>query len=132
MALDINQLTGQIVDAAMKVHRALGPGLLESANEACLLHELRRRGIAAVSQVPLPVTYEGVKLDVGYRVDLLVADAVIVELKAVDAVLPIHKAQVISYSKLSGKTVALLLNFNVLHLKDGISRFANGEVISHA
>ena len=120
-------MTGQIVDAAMKVHSALGPGLLESAYEACLVHELRRREVFVVAQAPLPVIYEGVQLDVGYRVDLLVADAVVVELKAVETVLPIHKAQVISYLKLSGKAVALLINFNVLHLKDGISRFANGD-----
>jgi GxxExxY protein len=124
----LNELTGQIVDAAMKVHTALGSGLLESACEACLLFELRRRGISVASQSPMPVEYEGVRLDVGYRVDILVAETVIVELKSVETVLPIHKAQVLSYLKLSGKKVGLLINFNACRLKDGIFRFANGYV----
>ena len=116
------ETTGRIIDAAMKVHTALGPGLLESAYEACLLFELHRRGLKATQQVELPVIYEGVKIDVGYRIDLLVEDAVIVELKSVEKVLPIHHAQLISYLKLSGKRVGLLINFNVEHLKDGIKR----------
>ncbi len=116
------ETTGRIIDAAMKVHTALGPGLLESAYEACLLFELHRRGLKATQQVELPVVYEGVKIDVGYRIDLLVEDAVIVELKSVEKVLPIHHAQLISYLKLGGKRVGLLINFNVEHLKDGIKR----------
>ena len=116
------EITGKIIDAAMKVHTALGPGLLKSAYEACLLFELHKRGLKAAQQVELPVVYEGVKIDVGYRIDLLVEDAVIVELKSVEKVLPIHHAQLISYLKLSGKKVGLLMNFNVEHLKDGIKR----------
>ena len=123
--MDVNQVSGAIVNAAMKVHTALGPGLLESAYEACLLHELRQLGMKAEAQVSLPVAYDGVKIDVGYRIDLLVEDAVIVELKAVETLLPIHEAQLLSYLKLSGKRVGLLINFNVPHLKDGIRRMVN-------
>lgn len=119
------QITGQIIDAAMRVHTALGPGLLESAYEACLLFELHKRNLQAVSQVELPVVYEKVRIDVGYRIDLLVEDTVIVELKAVKEILPIHQAQLLSYLKLSRKNVGLLINFNVLHLKDGIKRMVN-------
>jgi GxxExxY protein len=121
----INEISGQIVDAAMKVHTALGPGLLESAYENCLLYELHRRGLKAVAQLELPIVYEGIRIDAGYRIDLLVEDAVIVELKVVEKILPVHKAQVISYLKLSGKPVGLLINFHVERLKDGIHRFAN-------
>ena len=110
----------------MKVHSALGPGLLESTYQACLQHELRKLGIDAESQVPLPVIYEGVKLDIGYRIDLLVEDLVVVELKSMDAIAPIHQVQVLSYLKLSGKSIGLLINFNVVHLKDGIKRFVSG------
>ena len=124
--MNVNELTGKISEAAMKVHTALGPGLLESAYEACLLFELHRRGLNAIRQVALPVVYEDVKIDAGYRVDLLIEDAVIVELKAVDKVLPIHHAQLLSYLKLSGKRVGLLINFNVEHLKDGLKRMING------
>lgn len=123
--MDVNQVSGQIINAAMKVHSSLGPGLLESAYEACLLHELRQSGLKAQTQVSLPVSYDGVKIDVGYRIDLLVEDAVIVELKAVEALMPIHSAQLLSYLKLSDKKVGLLINFNVLHLKDGIRRMVN-------
>jgi GxxExxY protein len=117
-----NQISGVIVDAAMKVHTALGPGLLESAYEACLAHELRIRGLHVLTQIALPVVYEGVKLDFGYRIDLLVEDLVVVEVKAVEAIAPIHEAQLLSYIKLSGRRVGLLINFHVLHLKDGIRR----------
>ena len=123
--MEINQVSGQIVDAAMKVHSALGPGLLESAYEACLLFELHKRGLKAVSQVQLPVVYESVKIDAGYRIDLLVEDVVVVELKSVEEVLPIHHAQLLSYLKLSGKKLGLLINFNTVHLKDGITRMVN-------
>ncbi len=122
----INQISGEIVDAAMKVHTALGPGLLESAYEACLKHELTRRGLKVLSQVTLPVIYDGVKIDVGYRIDLLVEDAVIVELKAVEKLTPLNEAQLLSYLKLSGRKLGLLINFNVEHLKNGIKRIANG------
>jgi len=121
----INDVTGQIVDAAMKVHTRLGPGLLESAYEKCLLYELHTRGLQALNEVPLPVAYESVRIDLGYRIDLLVEDSVIVELKCVEKILPIHKAQLLSYLKLSGKKIGLLLNFHVEHLKDGITRLAN-------
>ena len=122
----INQISGAIVDAAMKVHSALGPGLLESAYEGCLKHELTRRGLKVLSQVTLPVIYDGVKIDVGYRIDLLVEDAVIVELKAVERLTPLNEAQLLSYLKLSGRRLGLLINFNVEHLKNGIKRIANG------
>ena len=123
--MEVNDVSGAIVNAAMKVHSSLGPGLLESAYEACLLHELRQLGLSVATQVSLPIAYDGVKIDVGYRVDLLVEDAVIVELNAVETLLPIHQAQLLSYLKLSGKRVGLLINFNVLHLKNGIKRLVN-------
>lgn len=121
--LDRNQISGEIVDAAMKVHTALGPGLLESAYAACLRHELIKRGLKVQSEVPVPVAYDGIKLESGYKLDLLVEDTVIVELKAIDALAPIHQAQIISYLKLAKKPVGLLINFHSLHLKDGIKRF---------
>ncbi len=121
--MNINDISGAVVDAAMKVHTALGPGLLESAYEACLKHELSKRGFKVLSQVILPVIYDGVEVDADYRLDLLVEDAVIVELKAVERLLPIHEAQLLSYLKLSGRKVGLLINFNVEHLKNGIKRF---------
>lgn len=110
----------------MKVHSALGPGLLESAYEGCLKHELTKRGLKVLSQVTLPVIYDGVEIDVGYRIDLLVEDAVIVELKAVERLMPLSQAQLLSYLKLSGRKVGLLINFNVEHLKNGIKRIVNG------
>ena len=119
------QLTGDIIDAAMKVHSALGPGLLEGAYEACLVYELRQRGRRVVTQVALPVFYDGIRIDVGYRIDLLVDDAIVVELKSVTKLLPIHDAQLLTYLKLSGHRIGLLLNFNVPHLKSGIRRLAN-------
>jgi len=121
----LEDVTGKIIEAAMRVHSALGPGLLESAYEACLLFELHRRNLKAASQVELPVVYENVRIDAGYRIDVLVEDAVIVELKAVEKILRIHQAQLLSYLKLSGKRVGLLINFNVVHLKDGIKRMVN-------
>ena len=107
----------------MKVHSALGPGLLESAYAACLRHELIKRGLTVTSEVPVPVVYDGIKLDAGYKLDLLVEDTVVVELKAIEALAPIHQAQIISYLKLTGKPIGLLINFHSLHLKDGIKRF---------
>ena len=123
--MNINDVSGTVVDAAMRVHTALGPGLLESAYEACLQHELRKRGLNVQTQVPLPVSYDGIAIDAGYRVDLLVEDAVIVELKAVDKIAPIHEAQLLSYLKISGRRLGLLINFHTLHLKDGIKRMVN-------
>lgn len=124
-ARPINEITGEIVDAAMRVHSALGPGLLESAYEKCLRFELHRRGLHVTAQVELPIVYDGIRIDSGYRIDLLVEDAVVVEIKTVETLLPIHQAQVISYLKLSNKRIGLLINFHVEHLKDGIKRFAN-------
>ena len=123
--MEINDITGQIIDAAIKVHTALGPGLLESAYEACLVYDLRKRGLKIDVQLELPIEYEGVRLDVGYRIDLMVEDLVIVELKAVSEIQPIHEAQLLSYLKLSKKKIGLLINFHVLRLKDGIKRMAN-------
>ena len=123
--MDVNNITGQIVDAAMKVHTALGPGLLESAYEACLAHELRKRGFSIERQKEMPIEYDGILIDIGYRLDLLVNDKVVVELKAVSEVAPIHEAQILSYLKLGKKPIGLLINFNVQRLKDGIKRFAN-------
>ena len=120
-----NEISGQVVDAAMKVHTALGPGLLEGAYEACLAHELRKRGFQIEQQKKMSIEYDGELIDVGYRLDLLVNDEVIVELKAVASILPIHQAQIISYLKLGKKPVGLLINFHVERLKDGIKRFAN-------
>jgi GxxExxY protein len=122
----IDQISGEIVGAAMKVHTALGPGLLKSAYEACLKHELTRRGLKVLSQATLPVIYDGVKIDVGYRIDLLVGDAVIVELKAVETLTPLSQAQLLSYLKLSSRKLGLLINFNVEHLKNGIKCIVNG------
>jgi GxxExxY protein len=121
--LDRNEISGAVVDAAMKVHSALGPGLLESAYAICLKHELVKRGFKVASEVPLPVIYDGVRLEAGYRLDLVVEDTVVVELKAIEALAPIHQAQIISYLKLSSKPIGLLINFHSLHLKDGIKRF---------
>ena len=115
--------SGQVVDAAIKVHSALGPGLLESAYEACLAHELRTRGLRVHTQLPLPAAYRGARIDVGYRLDLLVEDEVVVELKAVTKLLPIHEAQLLSYRRLSGCGVGLLVNFRAPLPKHGIRRF---------
>jgi GxxExxY protein len=122
----VNQVTHAIIGAAMKVHSALGPGLLESAYEACLVHELRKVGFKVEQQVELPVNYDGVQIDLGYRIDLVVNDCVIVELKCVEKIAPVHEAQLISYMRLSKKNVGLLINFHVRHLKDGIKRFVEG------
>ena len=115
-----------VIDSAMKVHSALGPGLLESAYRACLAHELELRGLDVSQEKPLPVLYEGAEISVGYRIDLLLNQKVIVELKAVEKLLPIHAAQLLCYLKLSGCKLGFLINFNVLHLKDGIKRVVNG------
>ncbi len=111
----------------MKVHSVLGPGLLESAYLACLAHELRTRGLQVATQVGLPVFYEGEKIELGYRIDLVVENLVIVELKCVEAIHPVHQAQLLSYMRLSGKQVGLLINFFVARLKDGIKRMVDGD-----
>ena len=123
--MGLNVISEKIIGAAMQVHRTLGPGLLESAYEACLKYELEKRGLKVLSQVWLPVIYDGMKIDLGYRSDLLVEDSVIVELKAVNKITPVHEAQLLSYLKLSGKHLGLLINFNVALLKDGITRRIN-------
>lgn len=125
--MEVNEVSGIVVDSAMKVHTALGPGLLESAYEACMVRELRKRGLRVETQVPIAVTYDGEKLDIGYRADLLVDGQVLIELKAVEVVLLVHKAQLLSYLRLSGKQVGLLINFNVEHLRDGIKRVINSR-----
>jgi GxxExxY protein len=114
--------TSPIIGAAIEVHRALGPGLLESAYEQCLCHELHIRGLPFQRQVDLPVSYKGLKLDCGYKIDLIVGDLVIVELKAVEKILPVHEAQLLTYMKLAAKPVGLLINFNVPLLTQGIIR----------
>ncbi len=119
---DLNAITEQVIGAAIEVHKAIGPGLLESAYEECLCRELTVRGIAFERQVALPVEYKGVRLDCGYRLDLLVARAVVVEIKAVETVSPIHEAQLLTYLKLGRWRLGLLINFNVPVLKDGIHR----------
>ena len=121
----LDRITKTIIGAAIEVHRALGPGLLESAYEACLAFELVERGLMVEQQKPLPVIYRGIKLDCAYRLNLLVEGEVIVEVKAVDRLAPIHQAQKLSYLKLSGCKVGLLINFNVKVLKDGIIRVVN-------
>ncbi len=118
----LDSLTETIIGAAIRVHRALGPGLLESAYEACLASEVAQRGLKVERQRPLPVVYRAVALECGYRVDLMVEDAVIVEVKAVDRLMPIHEAHLPSYLKLSGSKVGLLINFNVKVLKKGLRR----------
>ena len=125
-AKDENELSRSILDAAFKVHSALGPGLLETAYETCLAYEVRTAGIEVLTQVPLPLVYRDVKLDVGYRLDLLVGNLVVVEVKSIDSLAAIHQAQLLSYLKLSEKRLGLLINFNVVRLKDGIKRLVNG------
>jgi GxxExxY protein len=123
--LDINKTTESIIGAAIEVHRHLGPGLLESAYEECLCEELSLRKILFKRQIALPVTYKSKKLDIGYRIDLLVKDEVVVELKTVESILPIYEAQTLTYMRLGGWQVGLILNFNVTILKNGIKRLVH-------
>jgi GxxExxY protein len=111
-----------VVDAALTVHRALGPGLLESVYEVCLAHELEKRGVRVLRQIALPVLYDGVRLDAGLRLDMLVDDCLVVELKAVEQILPVHHAQLLTYLKLTGHRLGLLINFNTPLIRDGIRR----------
>jgi GxxExxY protein len=120
---ELNKLTERIIGAAIEVHRHLGPGLLESAYETCLAYELQQLGLAVERQKALPLVYKEIRLDQGYRIDLLVEQKVIVELKVVEQIIPVHEAQMLSYLKFSGRQVGLLLNFNVKLLKNGIRRF---------
>jgi GxxExxY protein len=123
--MDINQLSSKIIGSAIEVHKVLGPGLLESSYQKCLCHELRLRGIPFEYEKPLPLVYKGEKLDCGYQMDLVVEHAIIVELKSCEKIKPIHKAQLLTYLKLSGLKLGLLLNFNVPVMRDGIARMVN-------
>ncbi|MBF2004598.1 MAG: GxxExxY protein [Chlorogloeopsis fritschii C42_A2020_084] len=120
-----NEVSGVVVDAAYKVHTTLGPGLLESVYEAAMEYELRRRGLGVIRQVTLPVIYEGIRLEEGFRADLIVEDKVIVELKSVEAVHPVHKKQLLTYLRLANKHLGLLINFGSVLIKDGIWRVVN-------
>ncbi|MEJ2032537.1 MAG: GxxExxY protein [Deltaproteobacteria bacterium] len=121
--MEQDPVTGKVIGCAIEVHRALGPGLLESAYQQCLAHELHLQGIAFQLEHPLPVEYKGIKLDCGFRIDLLAENRLVIELKAVEAIKSIHAAQLLTYMKLSGVGTGLLINFNVELLKDGIKRF---------
>ena len=121
--MEFDQLSNRVIGCAIEVHRTLGPGLLESAYEQCMAHELTVAKIACATQVPLPIEYKGIRLDCGYRVDLLVENQLIVEMKSVERILGIHEAQLLTYMKLAKIKTGLLINFNVEVLKDGIRRF---------
>ena len=121
---DLNKLTGQVIGAAIEVHKILGPGLLENVYEKCLCRELELRNVSHESQKELPVNYKGVELDCGYRMDIVFSGELIVELKACESLLPVHEAQLLTYLKLTKTKLGLLINFNVPLLKDGIKRFA--------
>jgi len=123
--VEINELTERIIGAAIEVHRTLGPGLLESAYEECLCYELNTLGLGFQRQVHLPVIYKGVKLDCGYKLDMLVEDAVVVEIKSNEGIAPVHCAQLLTYLKIANKEVGLLINFNVPSLKNGLRRIVN-------
>jgi len=123
--MDINKLSSNIIGSAIDVHKAIGPGLLESAYEECLCHELGLRGIGFERQKPLALRYKGINLDCGYRLDIVVENLIILELKSCEKIEPIHKAQLLTYLKLSGLSLGLLLNFNVTVMKDGIVRIVN-------
>ena len=123
--MEINVVSGEVVDAAIEVHRVLGPGLLESVYEAALAQELRWRGLKIQTQVPLPVVYKGVDLNIGYRMDLVVENQVVVELKSIEKLEKVHSKQLLSYLKLSSHSVGLLINFNEALLKDGLKRLVN-------
>lgn len=123
--MELNVVSGHVVDSALRVHSELGPGLLESTYKVCMIQELQKRGLLVRSEVEQPVHYDGIVIDVGYRLDLFVQELVIVELMSVEAIIPIHKAQLLSYLKLSKNKIGLLLNFNMERMKDGIVRLAN-------
>ena len=124
-------LSYSVIDAAMRVHSAVGPGLFEEVYKACLKHELIKAGLKTLSEVPIPVFYDGVALDIGYRVDLVVEDTLIIELKSIADFSPLHKAQLLTYLKVAKKEVGLLLNFNSVHLRDGIFRMVH-SIPSHS
>lgn len=120
---ELNRISGKILDAAIEVHKELGPGLLESIYEICLMKELKNIGLEGKNQIDLPVFYKGEMLDAHFRIDILIEDSVIIELKTVEKILPVHKAQLLSYMKLANKKLGLLINFNEALLKDGFKRF---------
>ena len=121
--MEINELTRLIIGAAIEVHKQLGPGLLESAYEECLAYELTKSGLPIERQKPVPVIYKEIKLDYGYRIDILVNDVVVLELKSIDAFAPVHEAQILTYMKFARKSIGLLINFNVTVLKNGLKRY---------
>jgi GxxExxY protein len=121
-----NEVGQEIINSAMTVHSAVGPGLLESAYELCLAHELARRGLTVRKQVSVPISYHDLTIENGYRIDMLINDCVVVELKAIEAVLPVHRGQLLSYLRLGKFKLGYLLNFNVAHMRDGITRMVNG------
>jgi GxxExxY protein len=125
IVMDINKLSSRIIGAAIELHKALGPGLLESAYEKCICHELSIGGLSLERQKPLAVRYKGINLDCGYRLDVVVEDTIILELKSCEKIEPIHKAQLLTYLKLSGFKLGLLLNFNVTLMREGIVRIVN-------
>ena len=124
-AVNEEHIGHKLIGAALKVHSVVGPGLLESAYEVCLLHELERQGLAARRQVSIPLRYEDLTIENGYRIDLLIGGLVVVELKALETILPVHRAQLLSYLRLGGFRLGYLLNFNVAHMRDGIIRIVN-------
>jgi GxxExxY protein len=123
--MHINEISGAIVDAALRIHSELGPGLLESVYEVLLAHELKERGFDVERQVPVPIQYRGIRFEEGYRLDVLVNNLVVVEIKSIEEVLPVHKKQVLTYLRLKQKPLGILLNFNVDLMKHGITRIAN-------
>ncbi len=123
MLEDINKITEKIIGCAYEVHSHLGPGLLESAYERCLSYELEKSGISFITQYPVSVNYKNIELNYGYRIDIFVENSVIIEIKSVDAILPVHEAQILTYMKFAGKKIGLIINFNVKSLKNGIKRF---------
>ena len=124
--MDVEEVGRNIVDGAVKVHMALGPGLLESAYQACLAYELIKRGLTVACEVTLPVTYDGQKIEAGYRIDMLVENCVIIENKVVDQISPVHEAQLLTYLKLKGCWLGYILNWNTVRMKNGIQRMVNG------
>ena len=121
--MKFEKITNEIIGSAIEVHRVLGPGLLESAYEKCLEYELTKKGFKVEKQKPIPITYKGLNLEYGYRIDLLVDDEVVVEIKSVDAFHPVHEAQILTYMKFAEKKIGLLINFNVKLLKEGLKRY---------
>ena len=125
--MELNDISGQIIAAALKVHTVIGPGLLESVYQNCVYHELKKRGLQSEIEVPLPVVYEDLRVESKFRLDLIVENRIIVEFKCVDVLLPIHKVQLLTYLRLANLPLGLLLNFNVIHMKDGIKRVLNNR-----